>query len=158
MAVDIDINIGAFRIKICLPSGVFCVDSQSGAGKSYLCDLIGDYRQLFMNKARAYNYDDSLYDSESKLLSDLRNSGVEFIVFDRYDLYQEKYNNLIVELSETKTILLDLKNRHVDMPYKIERAYISFTKEGIILSNDLDKNFSTPFTVKSDFKESHLFS
>lgn len=95
-----------FRIKA--NPGIYTFGNRSGLGKTYV------YRAFLFesisnnqSKVFAYTFDD--YQRKLMLTKEIVNS-YDIIMLDRFDLYYDAYHDLIIELSKSKTVLLDFKN------------------------------------------------
>ena len=123
-------------LKVNLKPGIYRLGMESGTGKSLLYSAIKTRPDRFDFKADAITYWDIKLEKDIQYL---RNSNLNIILFDRYDKYSNntKCWDIILAQKDKAAILLDLKLIRNPLPFKCERAYISYTDKGVTLSNDL---------------------
>ena len=99
------------KVKIDLKSGVYDFETSSARGKTLLVKMIktlGDSRKI------ALTYNDILLGIDLNKMIDRK---TELIIFDRFDMYDEKAD-ILVQLKDTGIIVL--------VDYKTQRKFCDF--------------------------------
>lgn len=94
-------------VEIDLEPGIYVFDAVSGEGKSYLCKCLKTLRELG-EPVDGYTYSDTVRNpSLSAYLSEERLGEVKCLMFDRYDLYRDKFHKEIEELKSRCVVLVN---------------------------------------------------
>lgn len=129
--ITLSTRCNGLKINISLNPGVYLFDSWSGSGKSYLCDFIHKYPDLFYNRCQVITYGHKDVISEEKIIE----LSPDILILDRYDLYAPKYVDLINQLAPTSAVLLDLKVPRYKFPFEYRIADIIYEDNHLDISN-----------------------
>lgn len=101
---------GSIDIIINLDPGIYIIDSISGIGKTYLCNLLKGYYEAGY-PVRGYSYSDYLsgLGIEAVLIPNKYN----VVLIDRYDMYFGVGIKLMEECSKNTIILIDYKGKRL---------------------------------------------
>lgn len=99
------------KVKIDLEPGVYDFEASSASGKTLLLKMI---KSLGDSKKIALTYNDILLGID---LNKIIDSKPDILIFDRFDMYDEKAN-ILVQLKDTGIIVL--------VDYKTQREFCDF--------------------------------
>lgn len=133
MRINLDTVVNGLKINISLNPGVYLFNDWSGAGKTYLCDLIHRYPDRFYNRCEVITYGHKNAMSSELIIE----NNPEILILDRYDLYAPKYADLINQLSLTSAVLLDLKVPMYKFPFKYRIADIVYEGRSLSVTDGL---------------------
>ncbi len=127
-------NIDQFIVKvhIRMDNGVYTLPTESAIGKTYLAYLLKQYRGAGEPVA-SFTYYDFIYGEELSYFVSKRDYKV--VLLDRYDLYNDKFENEIFKLGEHAVVLLDAKRfplftcEHGKM---VGIAYLNYSEKNLI--------------------------
>lgn len=92
------------RVEIDLAPGAYVFAKDSAIGKTRLYKTLLDVRRY--GDVVAYTYDDTFDNRDIESLA----ANAKVIMFDRYDMYINKFTDLIDKYSDNAIILIDCKN------------------------------------------------
>lgn len=99
------------KVKIALEPGVYDFEASSARGKTLLVKMI---KSLGDSKKIALTYNDILYGID---LNKIIESKPDILIFDRFDMYDEK-SDILMQLKDTGIIVL--------VDYKTQREFCDF--------------------------------
>lgn len=99
------------KVKIALEPGVYDFEASSARGKTLLVKMI---KSLGDSKKIALTYNDILYGID---LNKIIESKPDILIFDRFDMYDEKAD-ILMQLKDTGIIVL--------VDYKTQREFCDF--------------------------------
>ncbi len=98
-----------YNININVPNGIYVFLNQSGLGKSYLAKILQGLQEVELIKCIVLTY--CKHWETDDYIKLLRNSDVNLVLCDRYDLYNaEQINNMLRTISKQTVILVDVKS------------------------------------------------
>lgn len=91
-------------VDVNLENGVYVFNDESASGKTYLLYMLNKMSNA--DSVIGFTYTDSLSNS----INMEKCIGRHIIMFDRYDMYRNKYADIIKKLKNSSIILIDCKN------------------------------------------------
>lgn len=108
-------------VKMDLPFGVYLLDRDSATGKTYLNKCLKE-AWLSGYCVDGYTYNDLL---RRVTLGDyIKDRKLDCLMLDRYDMYIDKFQDIIEDLSKTCIILIDCKGS-LDIDYNFCSVVLS---------------------------------
>jgi broad-specificity NMP kinase len=115
-----------FSIK--LDNGIYVFTTLGGTGKTYVADILEDLKLKNVLVIKYTNNNDIL-NSE---LESACSGKYDLVYMDRTDMYMNEHIfNMLISISETSTIVMDLKERPDYAYEKLDIASIYYGKEGV---------------------------
>ena len=102
------LNKKQIEVEVRLDNGVYIPVSESAIGKTYLYKIFKQYGET---KALGFTYSDVQVGVDVEKV--IKMNKPEIILFDRYDLYVDKYHEVINEVKEFTIIILDCKIKEI---------------------------------------------
>ena len=93
-------------ITVDLVPGIYYFTSESGTGKTFLCELLKKLQRQG-EKVDGYTYEDK--ENGRNLPDYLKTMDLDVVMIDRYAMYNGEFAEYIIELSERAVVLIDCK-------------------------------------------------
>ena len=115
------------HVKIDLDNGIYIFRNQSAIGKSYLAERLHELRSAG-EPVDSFTFSDiAKFGGPDKALSglDFNMRDLKVVLFDRYDLYVDRFTSTLQELAGNSIVLVDCKK--MSKFGMAKRCYIQFT-------------------------------
>lgn len=108
------------RVELNLNPGIYVFTKDSAIGKTRLYKALKDVKKF--RDVVAYTYEDTFDNNEIDSLA----ANAKVIMFDRYDLYRNKFTDIICKYSDNAIILIDCKDTE-DLDVGYDLCYIDMS-------------------------------